>query len=388
MQTSNPTGSIGSSGLPDLLLSLRAAASTGRLRLEREGLTRDLWLRDGRVIGAESSAGTDSIEWLLLTAGVLDEDGHRAVRAMIQSGVKRGRALIETGGISPSVLCEWTERRTRFLTRDLLSWTSGAYRFEPGDEPPPGSITVALDPGEVLLEALRDGAAARLLSESMPSPDAVIEPIGSMSSGAQLLNAAERYVLSLVDGHRCVAEICSLSEIGETDTLGLLALLAAAGCLGGSGGSAGRVLTGCEEAAGGGVEKEPEPRPLEVPGGDKTSDLRGAIRVYNEVFVFLYAYMIKEVGPIAEQLLEKTLRDVRDRHASLFARLVTCRDGSLPDDTLVRNVNLLKDDRRTALIAALHDYLIALTLAVRRILGPEHEECVLRRLREMRCSRT
>jgi len=387
--TNTLTGSIGSSGLPDLFLSLNLASSTGRLSLERDGVLRDLWLRDGLLIGAESSASSDSLEWLLLTAGVLDEEEHRAVRALIQTGVGRGRALVEKGGVSPVSLCDWTERRTRFLMRDLLSWTSGAYRFETGEQPPPGSITVELDTAEVLIEALREGVAAPPLSESLPAPDTVVGPLDGAAARARHLNAAERYVLSLADGRRSLAEICGISEIGETGTKRILALLAAAGCVGGRSGGTKRnasAAAGVAADRAGGLEGLLS-RPLDVPAGETSAELRAGIRIYNDVFVFLYAYMIKEVGPIAEQLLEKTLRDVREEHAALFARVITCRDGSLPEDTLVRNANLLKERRRDTLVAALHDYLTALTIAVRRILGPEHERRVLQRLREMRCTR-
>ncbi|MGH9870662.1 MAG: hypothetical protein ACREAA_21205, partial [Candidatus Polarisedimenticolia bacterium] len=128
--------------------------------------------------------------------------------------------------------------------------------------------------------------------------------------------------------------------------------------------------------------------PLDVPAGDSSAEIRATLRIYNDVYAGLCAYLIKEVGPIAEQLLEKHLRDARDQHAALFSRVVPGRDGALPEDQILRNLNLMRDNRRDALVAGLHDYLKTMVLAVRRILGPEHEARVLRRLKELRCSRT
>ena len=98
---------------------------------------------------------------------------------------------------------------------------------------------------------------------------------------------------------------------------------------------------------------------------------------------------MKEVGPIAEQLHDKNLREDRDLHAALYNRAAGIRDGSLPEDTLMRNTHMIKDqNRRDLLVNGMHDDLKAMVIAVRRILGPAHEVQVVRRLREMRCSRT
>jgi hypothetical protein len=112
------------------------------------------------------------------------------------------------------------------------------------------------------------------------------------------------------------------------------------------------------------------------------------VRIYNDLFAIVVGHVIKEVGPIAEQLLDKHLREVRELHAGLLARSGGGRDGGLSEDVLVRNVNLLKQpNRRDLLVRALGDYLQALLAAVRRLLGPEHEAAVLRRLRDTRCTR-
>lgn len=385
VQTKALQGPLRPGQLPHLLLTLRANAGTGRLRLEREGVERDLYLCDGAIAAAESSAPTDSLEWLLFSAGVLSEDRHGDVRSLIDAGVRRGRALVETGGLSPAVLCEWTERRVRFLARDVLSWKSGTFDFDGSGEPPPGAILVHLDPVDILLEASRDGGSGSSRSASQPPSEAILSSAPVRAGFARTLLAHESYVLSLLDGRRRVSEVCFLSEIGEAETLAVLSLLVMAGCATDAG------ERRSVRVAPGEVDRSvtvPQldallAEPLPTPEGESTAELRAAVRIYNEVFSLVCGHLVKEVGPIAEQLLEKSLRDTRERHAAIFQRAWPGRDGTLPEDALIRSLNLLKEpNRRAILVAGLHDHLIAMTGCVRRTLGASHEVLVLRRIAE------
>ncbi len=382
-------GSIGPSELPDLLLSLRSASSTGCLRLSRDGVARDLFFRAGVLVGAESSAETDALERLLVAGGVISEERHARVRSLIEAGERRGRALVESGCLTAASLCEWTERRVRFLAGDALAWDRASCEFEDGQAPPPGAIAVQIEPLDLVLEALRGQVSGRL-AEILPPPDQVPETAAAAAvSAAGRLQPVERYVLSLVDGRRPVSEICFLSEVGETEALRVLALLARCGLLRGT-------APGLAAAAGapGGSAARIAPEAfatMDLPPGDSTAELRAIIRLYNEQFGIVYSYMIKEVGPIAEQILEKHLRESREAHAAVLGRCAVGRDGVLPDEPLVRSVNAMKSgNRRDALVSALGARLEGLMTAVRRILGPGHAEALARRMkepREVRCAR-
>ncbi len=382
--TTTQQGTITASGLAELLLSLHASSATGRLRAWRDDVSRDLWLRAGRIVCAESSASSDSLEWMLFTAGQIAADRQRQVHEMIAAGARRGCALIESGSLTAASLCDWTSRRCRFLAADLLTWRDGEFEFEAATAPPPGAITVCLSPAAILLEVLRDPAGGSGMATDLPGADAVPASTPDRLQGGDLL-AQEKYVLALADGARPVSEICFLSELGEMETLRILAVLMRAGCL---------VDTRHEPAAApargpGQPAGDAALMPPDLPAGETSSDLRAIVRIYNDLFGIVVGHVIKEVGPIAEQLLDKHLKEVRELHAGLLARTGCGRDGALPDEVLVRNLNLLRQpNRRELLVRALSDYLHALLAALRRLLGPEHEAVVLRRLRETRCTRT
>jgi hypothetical protein len=320
------------------------------------------------VIAAESSAPDDSLLSIVLAAGGIDPDQASACRALVTAGMRPGRALAQSGALSSAELWDWTERRVRSVIRSVLSWDEGSFAFEEGMMPPPDWMVVDLDILELLLSALRDLEEGDLVATRLPESEVIFEYVTFSEGGdPPPLLPHERYVLGLVNGRRSVSEVAKLSELGDSATRTVLALLFLVGCT--RQGRSENVDTG--------------PIPAESSG----TDARAILRAYNEMFGFLYGYMIKEVGPIAEHVLEKYLREVREANQALFNRVVLGKDGTLNEEALNRNLHLLRGkNRQEILISGLNELLYSELLAVKRTLGADHEEVVVRHLKDLRKS--
>ncbi len=361
-------GRITPFNLPEVLKFLRESGKTGLLQVVNGDVSKGLSVRRGRIIAVDSSLPDDSLAALLRAAGRITSDQASACEMLVSGGVRPGRALVDTGALTPAELWQWTERRARSVVRSTLAWESGSFAFEEGVVPPDDWLIVDLDILDVLLGALRELEEERHLAARLPDPEAVFEHVTFSEGGeAPALLPHERYVLGLVNGRRTTAEIVRLSELGEAHTMMILALLFLVGCAGHR-----RAET---------VEGAP------LPAEDSAADVRAVIRAYNEMYGFLYGYMIKEVGPIAEHVLEKYLREVREAHQGLFAKVSLGKDGTLNEDSLARNFHLLRArNRRDMLVSGLNEFLYSELLAVKRTLGVDHEEIVVRRLKELRRS--
>ena len=92
------------------------------------------------------------------------------------------------------------------------------------------------------------------------------------------------------------------------------------------------------------------------------------------MYSYVFRYMVREVGPIAENVLEKYLGTVREARKEVLRRRQAAEDGTLDAASLERNLNRLPEDRRRSpLVDALNELLYAELLAVKRTLGAEHE---------------
>jgi hypothetical protein len=194
----------------------------------------------------------------------------------------------------------------------------------------------------------------------MPSGASIFEAISASERKVSLpLEPHERYVLSLVDGHRSLVQVARSSEIGEAETLRVIFLLFSVGYL----------KMRAFQAA-------PEP----------TSDAQALplIRRYNEMFAFLHRYLVTEVGPIGEAVMGRYFENQKKAQPALLTDGRLGRDGTLDERVLLRNLGSVRDGEKTeSLVDGLNELLYAELLAVRRTLGASHEGRAVQGLREL-----
>jgi hypothetical protein len=104
---------------------------------------------------------------------------------------------------------------------------------------------------------------------------------------------------------------------------------------------------------------------------------------FNQMYEHIFKYMVREVGPIAENVLEKYVASLRDSRKDVFAGLKLMKDGTIDGAIVEKNLNRFPEDQRRAiLVDALNELLYAELLAVKRTLGSEHEAALIRALRD------
>jgi hypothetical protein len=104
---------------------------------------------------------------------------------------------------------------------------------------------------------------------------------------------------------------------------------------------------------------------------------------FNQMYGYLFRYMVREVGPIAENVIEKYLGGLRESRPDVFLGVKLQKDGTLDPAVVERNLNKAPEEqRRTQLVDALNELLYAELLAVKRTLGPEHEATIIRALQD------
>jgi hypothetical protein len=101
------------------------------------------------------------------------------------------------------------------------------------------------------------------------------------------------------------------------------------------------------------------------------------------MYGFVFRYMVREVGPIAENVLEKYLGGLREGRKEVFAGVKLQKDGTVDPAIVERNLNRFPEEgRRGLLVDGLNELLYAELLAVKRTLGAEHEASIIKALRD------
>jgi len=351
-------GQISELPLPDILQHLRVARATGILSLVSGGARKAVYLSEGRVVFASSNLPNDRLGEILIHEGKITVEEYEASIKAISKGKRQGKALVEMGALSPKDLWEGVQFQVKEIVYSIFQWDEGQFHFEESSLPEKERITVDLDIRDLILAGLRRVDAAGRIQSRYPEGDLLLERV----PGEEVrLEPYEAHVLKLVDGERSVLEICRESEIGDNETLKLLYALATVGVLR----AKGKKVYALDQ------DFVPE------------DTIYAVVSSFNQMYAFVFRYMVREVGPIAENVLEKYLGALRESRKDVFTGTKLLKDGTLDPAVLERNLNRAPEDQqRPLLVDALNELLYAELLAVKRTLGAEHEASIIRALKE------
>jgi CheY-like chemotaxis protein/cytochrome c-type biogenesis protein CcmH/NrfG len=128
------SGSLAERGVPRLLLDLTDGLQTGTLGLSRGKMRKEIYLREGKVVGADSNLRQEALGTLLCAKGIIDERQLTYLLAETKArGHKMGAVLIELGWLSPEDVLQCLAAQVRKRITDCLRWEEGSWTFVPGD---------------------------------------------------------------------------------------------------------------------------------------------------------------------------------------------------------------------------------------------------------------
>jgi len=342
----------------DVLEFLRVLNRRGLLSLATEGASIGLYLREDRMVHATSSRSGDRLSEIMVQGGLITPSQCEDAMRRAASGETIGRALLLAGGLSPRTLMEARRRQVRQIAVSPFEWEDGAFAFHEGEAPPDAEVEVDLPITEVLLEGIRSIRNLALFRKRLPFDDWVFEPIPDGAAPLAALEAHEEYVLRLVDGARSLGRVAAESEFGPAETLRTVFLLFVLGRL----------------------KKRPQAPDDAAPDG-----FEGIVERYNGMFGMVYQHLMREIGPISEHLLERSLREMTAAHPELFHSTSLGGDGTVDGGRLRENLGSLeRTRRRDTLVQGLNELLYSELLVLRKTLGSEHEGRILRAFKDAR----
>lgn len=351
--------------LPDVLEFLRSSRKTGVISFKQDRVRKSLYIKDGNVVFATSNVKEERLGELLLSWSVITREQYEQSVAMLGPKRRQGKILVEMGAISPKLLWQSVQDQIRHIVYSLFNWDRGMFYFSQGDLPSKENITADVGITELIVEGIRRIDNTNAILKKFPSRDIVVAGTDTIQKNPVRLEPFEKHILELVDGTRTVQEVCSDSEIGETETFRVLYMLLSIGAL---------------KVKGKRMETQGDP-----PKEFSQEEAKVILGNYNRMFSYLYRYMMREVGPITEHVLSKYLNDVRESNATVLKNVTLARDGTLDEATIEGNLDWIKlENKKDALVTSLNEYLYSGILAVKRTLGPEHESRVIETLRDIR----
>jgi uncharacterized protein DUF4388 len=354
------SGRLKALSICDVLEFLRVLNRRGVLVLRDEGREVSVQVRDGRVVGVHSNHPDGKLAAFLYREEQITREQMEAALERERNGERPARILIEAGVLTPKGLWEVLRRQAQRIIYELFEWEKGEFRFHESQEISGGGMDLGLPILDLVGAGIRSVRNTRLFTQRMPSEQSVFEPTSARETAVSLaLEFHERYVLSLIDGEKGLAEVVGASEIGRPETLRVVFLLFSTGYL----------------------KMRAHQAPVTQPRDGQTLPL---IRRYNEMFAFLHSYLVREVGPIGEAILSRYLLEQKKQQPVLLGEQNLGRDGTLDERLLQKNIRSLGNGSGADhLLDGLNELLYSEILAIRRTLGPHHEGRAVQGLREL-----
>jgi CheY-like chemotaxis protein/tetratricopeptide (TPR) repeat protein len=148
-------GSLAERSVARLLFDHLEAGSTGTLVLVRGQMRKEIFLRGGEVVAAESNLRQEALGALLASKGILDEQQlQHLLTETKKRGQKMGTVLVELGWLSPEEVMQYLAAQARKRITDCLRWPDGSWSFVPGDAFGDRVIEHALETAKMLFKGL------------------------------------------------------------------------------------------------------------------------------------------------------------------------------------------------------------------------------------------
>ncbi|MFC1848902.1 DUF4388 domain-containing protein [candidate division CSSED10-310 bacterium] len=357
-------GNLSDVGLPFLLQTITMGKMTGTLSLISDEETGNIYVRSGKAIFATSTRlGVRLGEILVEQGKISEEEIENILSRQKKEGKKFGEILRDIGKITEDEIAKCLSFQAEEVIFQLLSWREGKYDFQKNNLPE-DLLDVLSEQTSSLISEGKDQIDELLrIRETIPSMNAVLElaPISEKKEKDKDVDLTidEWQILSLIDGSRSVAKICTISSANIFTTCRILHNLISFDVV------VPRTVRLFDDQG--------------VDSSQRLLNMTTMIAVYSQAFASIYQEMSNEIGDLAKKNIRECFRDAKEKFPTLFRNLELTPHGTVDHIILMRNLLLLPlEQQLTSLRNGLNSFLVNTIIRLKDQLGKKKYHQIIR----------
>jgi len=230
-------GNIERFTLPEIFQLVSSGRKTGTLGIQCNDDIVMVYFKDGSVVYGYGPRKTHHLGRMLV-------DRHRITPRQLDEAIKEqsdessggrrlGQILIDKTYIDRKDLEDVIRRQVEELIYSLMSWDHGSFKFYENQFPTREEVTIKLSTENVVLEGLRRLDEFTRAKDFLPDLTTVFALVPAQPGQIRdiSLEPEEWNILALIDGHRSIEKIVSISPLEPAGTLRRLTSLKLAGLI-------------------------------------------------------------------------------------------------------------------------------------------------------------
>lgn len=362
MEENSLQGNIAQIPFPHLLFEIWQKEKSGHLRIQKDRVEKRLSFEKGNiVIERESFPEIDFLKTLVEKKIIGVPEHKKCEDYASQNKTSLLRALIELDIFSASGLWKLIED---FFKADFFSFfdlSKAVFLFNPEPLPRQCPLLSCIQTLPLILEGVRQMRNFELIEAFLPDCTEILQILSPYYLNLISLEPHEKYLLSALDNNS-LKNIYHSSEIGKKESQKIVFALLSLGLVGASG------------------EKNRNKRLTEF----SSAELDKILSAFNDKCSYIYKYISKEIGPVALNVLEKCLDEIKAHLGPLFQKIELSPDGTIEMKSILRtNTTLSNLEKEKNFIRGLNEILAAEVLTVKKTLGNDHERALVKNLEKI-----
>jgi len=114
------------------------------------------------------------------------------------------------------------------------------------------------------------------------------------------------------------------------------------------------------------------------------AELVTILTAFNKKWLFVFKYISKELGPVALNILEKSLEETKTKLSPLFQSVKLQPNGNIDTNSVLKaKFNFSSQGTKQTLLTGLNEIIVSEVLAVKKTLGDEHEAILVQNLHKI-----
>jgi hypothetical protein len=205
--------------LPDLLLAVSRSGKTGRLSFSNPEADKTVYVREGKIVFAESSSDDDGLGQHLLRNGQISLDDFTRVSKLISPGKRLGALLVAEGVLEPKDLVPAVVGQVRAIILGLFRRTESWYGFKEEELKRKESITLDMPVAELVLDGVQLIDSWRRISKGVGDLDSVYQVARAteVEWSNLKLESGPTELLTLLNEPMGIADVCAQASIDDFD---------------------------------------------------------------------------------------------------------------------------------------------------------------------------